>query len=29
MACLTKFIGRLLFVTILASSAYLHLNKPQ
>ncbi len=29
MGCLTKTLGRLLFVTILVSSAYLHLSKPQ
>jgi hypothetical protein len=28
MGCLTKTLGRLLFVTIIASSAYLHLTKP-
>ena len=29
MGCLTKTLGRLLFVTIIASSAYLHLSKPE
>lgn len=29
MGCITKTIGRLLFVTLLISSAYLHLTKPQ
>ena len=29
MGCLTRALGRILFVTIIASSAYLHLNKPQ
>ena len=29
MGCITKTVGRLLFVTILFSSAYLHLSKPQ
>lgn len=29
MGCLTRTLGRLLFVTIIISSAYLHLSKPQ
>lgn len=29
MGCFVKLIGRLLFVTLLISSAYLHLSKPQ
>lgn len=29
MGCLTRALGRILFVTIIVSSAYLHLNKPQ
>lgn len=29
MGCIVKTIGRLLFVTLLISSAYLHLTKPQ
>jgi len=29
MGCITRTLGRLLFVTILVSSAYLHLSKPQ
>ena len=29
MGCITKTLGRLLFVTIILSSAYLHLSKPQ
>lgn len=29
MGSITRTLGRLLFVTILISSAYLHLNKPQ
>ena len=28
MGCVTKTLGRILFVTILVSQAYLHLNKP-
>lgn len=28
MSCITKSIGRLLFVTFLVSSAYLHISKP-
>lgn len=29
MVCFVKALGRILFVTILVSSAYLHLNKPE
>jgi len=29
MGCITKFLGRLLFVTLLVSSTYLHISKPQ
>lgn len=29
MGCIVKTIGRLLFVTLLVSFAYLHLTKPQ
>lgn len=29
MGCITKSVGRLLFVTFLVSSAYLHISKPE
>lgn len=29
MGCIVKTLGRLLFVTLLVSSAYIHLTKPQ
>ncbi len=29
MSCVAKYLGRLLFVTLLVSSAYLHISKPQ